>query len=345
MLLKHTQSGGGSFNPQIYIPKFQHDEETNTIASTTSNIVGDTILFITYGGGTPTDVDKFQAYYLDENNNLVYWGLVNEEYANNHEVWITAINDLIGGNQKLAVAITSDCMDEYGQPMICSIGGGGGGSGGGGATTTNPDADPEEMIMQPHPDMNTHTPVNCKIENMSVRVHNEYWVSGGSEIAIRAKLHCYNDRLYGQLFNPPTLVGHKDYTSDRYSGFIGKFIRKFSRYEVNHGSLRLVNYPLQVGWQADNTTTAPIYFDYVIFERDLFPAGRQFPMRQYRDFINPGDPLSSWAQFYRSQDPAYITNTVKNVDIYTGPSPFPTYYNNRTVNTPADNIFFDLKAF
>jgi hypothetical protein len=302
---------GANYYPQIYIPKFQHEEDMkadNNYTSTNSIILPE-IVYIYYSGDSEVDSatntnDSYAGYILDSaTNQLVYWGMVNEAYANDNEVWIISVNESVGNGGNFCPPEFVNGVNQYCPESLtgCCTGGGGGG-GGGTPPCSGPDCDPLEypsLTTPIHPDMGTHFPVNCKIENMIVREHKEHWLSGASEIAIRAKLHCHNNLEYGAAAPAP----YQPYKSDQFSNYLGKRIDKFKRREINRQTVKFVNYSLQTNWPVQFYRSDPVYFDYVIFERDLWPATKNEAIRLgRRDTYWPPYGISqAWEQFYRSK--------------------------------------------
>ena len=334
-------SDGGNYFPQIYLPKFQHEEDNNinnVTSNNTSNVDGNEILYMFYGGNAEIDTtqerESFPAYIKDASDSLIYWGQVNEEYANTHEVWVFSLNELVPNQFRLALP-AEPCEFETGQ--LCGGGGGTGGGGGGtGGGGSNPDTDPTACSRTPHPDMGYHAPVNCKIENMSLRRHNESWLSGGSEVCIRAVLNCQNNRTYGGAY--PT--ANFQYQSNQESNYLGRLIQKFTRRQVNNGTILNVNYPLQTAWPTNFPLSDPIFFDYVIFERDIWPTSLNHLSRSGRFDPAPFNQTESYDQWYRSADVNYDFGTITNNSSYPG-----QFYNGGTFGNPYYFMYFTTKAF
>lgn len=336
---------GGNYYPQIYLPKFQHDEDEglNNLGNSNTSNSTDPILFVFYGGNAEVNNtnanDNFPAYIKDANDSLIYWGTVNENYANNHEVWVISLNELVPNQSRLALP-SEPCGDEYGG--LCPGGGGGGGGSTGGSGSD--DNDPTAAARAPHPDMGYHAPVNCKIENMSIRYHYESWLAGGSEVCIRSVLNTKNNRLYGGAF--PEI--NFQYKSLQESNYLGRFINKFTRRQVNNGTIVAVNYPLETAWPTNVPASDPVFSDYVIFERDIWPTGRNFLYRQGR--ASNGNFTDPYPQWYRSSDQAYDIGTVSNnisVVNPTGPgTSFSTImYNTGQIGHPDYFIYFTTRGF
>jgi hypothetical protein len=300
---------GANYYPQIYIPKFEHEEdmkEEKNYTASTSNINQEQIVYIYYSGDSEVDSatntnDSYAGYVLDSTNNLVYWGMVNEEYANNNEVWIISMNESVGNGGDF-------CPPEYrnGAYQYCpeSIGGccGGGGGGGGGGTPpcSGPDCDPTMFAptTEPFPELG-HTKVNFRIAYMAVKDGKESWLAGRSEIAIRSVLHCHNDRELGS----PSPARQLNYTSTNTStNYLGNLIKKWKRKWVKDGEIIDINYAMQTNWQNSNHLQDPVYFDYVIFERDSWPAQKQIRERQGREdrLQNPFSIADSYRLDFRS---------------------------------------------
>ena len=299
---------GQNYFPQIYIPKMQHDEETN--ANRGNNLVGDItdIKFVPFGGELPTDNvtypgGNYPTVKIGANNTLESAGVVNELTANANEVWVVSLNETVNSLMQLP---SDPCgvNPTDGEPCPGSGGGSGGGGGTGGGTGV--DVDPAEFSRNNHPDMGTHNPLNCRINKMKITLHNERWVSGGSEVSIRARLNTINGRLYGGTSGVAS-----PYSSDQYSNYLGKLIRKFSRSEINNQDLITFNYTLQTLWPSNVPSTDPVYFDYVIFEKDNWPTGCNNGVRQdYTGF--PYFLTDSYTQYYRSSDAYYFLGSITN---------------------------------
>jgi hypothetical protein len=288
-------SNGGNYYPQIYIPTFQYNEDEGI--NNTSSLQADSIIYIFYGGNAEIDSatntgDSYRGYYMDVNGELQYWGIVNEEYANTHEVWVFSLNEVVN----TAGLLELPCYDENGMVIVCT---GGGGTGGGGPVggSSDPDNDPVESLRPTNQYVGdpTHYLVNCKIQDMIVRQHKENWLSGGSEIAIRAVLNCHNNRENGG----PAPAANTQYKSDQASHRLGKLICQVTRKKVRNQTQFTANYSLQAGWPSRYRASDPIYFDYVIFERDLWPS----PSQEYYKVMSGRNDL-----FWLS-DPTIFTPT------------------------------------
>jgi hypothetical protein len=297
--------GGSNFYPQIYIPKFQSMED-NGISLSSANSLADSsqsvvpIVHVFYAG--EAEVDSFNGdeimpgYIADASGNLVYWGLVDSTYANNNEVWIYSLNESVnnaGGycppqEIKGLSFVNPDC-----EPI------GGGGDGGGEQTCTDVDCDEFELPGNTpiFPELG-HAKTNFKIEKMTITDPKESWLSGAAEVSIRAKLHCHNNREEGKV----SPAARTPYRSKQYSNLLGKLIRKFKRKEIRRQRQIYVNYPVEYEWQYSNFTTDPIYCDFVLFERDAWPAKKNLRYVPGRNdlFQNPSITTDSWEQHYRS---------------------------------------------
>ncbi len=294
---------GANYYPQIYIPTFQHNEDENN-TNLYSALPSDSILYVFYGGNAEVDTatnieDSYPAYNLNSSGDLVYWGTVNEEYANNHEVWVFSLNEVVIGSSRLPLP----CFDNDGVNIPCGSGGGGGGTGGGtGGGSSDPDNDPAENIRPVNINVGdiTHDLVNCKIESMIVRQHKENWIAGASEIAIRAVLNCHNNRENGL----PDPAANTQYKSDQASNQLGKLISKVKRKKIKNQEMFYPNYSLQTLWPSRYRASDPIYFDYVIFERDIWPSPTQMNYRWMPGrsdlFWTSGGVTSQYELKYRS---------------------------------------------
>ena len=299
---------GSNYYPQIYIPKFEHEEdmrEEKNYTAPNTNAATEQIVYIYYSGDSEVDsatneTDSYAGYVLDSSNNLVYWGMVNEEYANDNEVWIISINESVGNggnfcppqfengvNFYCPEAINGCCTSPPPPPPPP------------GGCNGDPNCDPTMFAPTtiPFPDLG-HNKVNFKIAYMVVKDGKESWLAGRSEVAIRAVLHCHNDR---ELGNPSPAV-ERNYTSTNTANYLGNLIRKYKRREINRGTIVDINYSLQTDWQNSNHLKDPVYFDYVIFERDVWPAPKQVRVRQGREdrLQNPFSTANSYKLDYRS---------------------------------------------
>ncbi len=313
----HKRSGQRLY-PQIYIPRLQYLEDypSEKHRTETAEFVGDTI-YVFYSGDPEVDSaqgDEIYPGYKLVNGQFQYYTMVDEDYANEHEVWVLSLNETV---------------NEFGRPATpceidpcapgCPIGGcGGGGGGGGGGVDPNadPDYDPSDNLPETSefPDLG-HLKINFKIEAMRVRAFNERWLAGASEISIRAKLVCHNGRKEGI----PGGEQH-EYFSDQKANKLGKLIRKFKRKEIKNVDLVYVNYPLQSNWQCEVPSIDPVHFVYVIFERDIFPATEHRDKRYAPVSLITNEQPPSWFKLYwRSQDKNgqggeyakyYFTNTL-----------------------------------
>lgn len=224
-------------------------------------------VLVFYSGNAEVDSatgdDLYPGYHQLEDGRLQFFTWVDEDYANNHEVWIYSINESV---------------DAYGRWLMpCDMDGGcgggptGGPGPGGDPIELDPDADPTDApyARNNFPDLG-HNKVNFKIEGMRVADYKENWKSGSSEIAIRAKLTCHNGRHEGMVAG-----AQEQYSSDQYSTRLGKLIKKFKRKWVKNVEYIAVNYSLQKDWQNEEPYQDPVYFHYVIFERDHWPTAYQ----------------------------------------------------------------------
>lgn len=114
---------------------------------------------------------------------------------------------------------------------------------------------------------------------------------------------------------------------------MGKLIRNFTRREVSRSTNVTFNFILQTGWPSSSPLSDPIYFDYVIFERDSWPTGLNnldrydfsgFPYYLGNDF---------YSLKYRSSDGYYTNGKITNYQSAVSPNnTWPMYYNNSTQN-------------
>jgi hypothetical protein len=274
---------GASYFPHIFIPKFQHDSDEG-LNNSTSNIVEDDIVFAFYGGSGDSISGSHPAYYLDEDS-LKYYGLVNETFADNNEVWVFALNESLDADGKLALP----CGDED-YPCGGGGGSGGGGGGGGGGNTSNGIGD--------------GTNVNYRINKMTVRHHNESWLAGQSEVRIRAWMNYHNGRYNGDPAAP-----FQDYSTEASStDECGVLIKNVKRKDIKNWVENTVNFTLKTNWTLNIFSSTPVIFQYCIFERDLWPVG----IRTASHYPYYGESAyAGQAAFfvYRSQDNEYLTNS------------------------------------
>jgi hypothetical protein len=267
---------GEHLYPQIYIPHLQYIEDQMPGNSREQLATPDSILelpvYVFYSGDAEVDSaldEDIYPGYLLLHGSFVFSTMVDEAYANEHEVWVFSLNETVNdaGKYVLPCEVGTDCGDG-GTGGGGGGGTGGGGGGGGGVVTLGPDDDPTDAPMErkPFPELN-HNKINFKIQNMRVAVHKESWLSGASEVSIRAKLVCHNGRALGD-----PLGEQYEYTSDQYSGYRGKLIKKVKRKDIRNVELLTVNYPMQTEWQNEWPSQDPVHFIYIIFERDNWPA-------------------------------------------------------------------------
>ncbi|NOT91440.1 hypothetical protein [Ferruginibacter sp.] len=338
---------GSNFYPQIYIPKFQHEEdmkeEKNYTAPT--NVAADSIVYIYYAGDSEVDSatnenESYAGYVLNGSNQLEYWGMVNEEYANENEVWIISLNESVGNNGNFCPPQLIDGVYQYCPEAISGVCCGGGGGNDDPPPPpptgcTGPDCDPtmDAPFTVPFPDLG-HAKVNCKLERMIIKDAKESWLAGASEISIRAKLHTHNNRALGNFYP----AAEENYTSLQKSNYLGKLIKKVKRKQIRRGDDMVVNYALETNWQAQYLYSDPIFFDFVIFEKDNWPAGlnRYKPNGRIDQRAGPSVETLPWDLFYRSADhanegrntPYYTASIVNNWDYRS----FGLYYNGAVVN-------------
>ncbi len=116
-------TNGGNYYPQIYIPTFQYEEDESVNNST--SLLADSILYMFYGGNAEIDSatntsDSYPAYFLNSTGNFEYSRMVNEEYANTHEVWVFSLNEVVNS----AGRPTLPCYDPDGTMIPCGSPGG-----------------------------------------------------------------------------------------------------------------------------------------------------------------------------------------------------------------------------
>jgi hypothetical protein len=298
---------GSNFYPQIYIPKFQFKEDEgvptkpqNTI--TASSQLVEPIIYVFYGGNAEVDsssgAEIMPGYTTDANGNLVYWGMVDSAYANSHEVWVYSINETV--NNAGYVCTRPFGGINYVDPD-CNPGGGGDGGGGGNTECTGVDCDEFETSANTpfFPELG-HGKTSFKIEKMTIKDPKESWLSGAAEVSIRAKLHCHNNRKEGAVYP----AEQTDYRSKQYSSLVGKQIYKFKRKDIRQQNQIYVNYTVEEDWQYSNFYKDPIYCDFVIFEKDAWPAKKNLRNGEGRNdlFQSPSITTTSWKQNYRSAE-------------------------------------------
>jgi hypothetical protein len=286
--------------PQIYIPMYQYLEDNNRNAARTSTEEEPVLVF--YSGNPDVDSSHNETLpgYKLVNDELVYFTMVNEEYANEHEVWVFNINEVVDEEGRIIPSL----LDENPE-------------GDGGTPTGGYDDDPEDAPSKfvPFPELG-HNKINFKIQYMRVRNPKESWLSGSSEIAIKAKLVCHNGRDLGL----PYPAEKKEYSSDQYSNKLGKLIIKVKRKDVKEQNILTVNYPLQTNWQNYEPQQDPVHFMYVMFERDPWPA-KAWEIDKYSQNSPyfPNDPhpgkFTLWYRSSENFDPTpyanyHFTNTL-----------------------------------
>jgi hypothetical protein len=309
---------GNSYYPHIYIPRLLKEEKNLNARETDDYVTEDDPPTYTFYGGDDPEVETYASSYtnltypgyaLNTSSQLEYVGQIDEAYADENEVWVLAINESV---------------DDHAQLLANS------GDGTVAPSCTDVDCDlAENSSNTPIFDNSAgHATVNCKIVDMVIKDPKEGWVSGAAEVSIRAKLSCYNDRERGMPDPAQTL----HYRSNQYSNLLGKLIRKFKRKEIKHQDIINVNYTLQTDWPNGFPLIDPIYFDYVIFERDAWPAASRPNTRYGRsDQLNTSLPnADNWEQKYRSDEKngytwhfPYSVGSFVNSTFF---SPYPSQY-------------------
>ena len=251
--------------PQIYIPKFQFQEDAGIEIRSELEHENEEPLIVFYTGNADVDSstleDVLPGYKLI-GGELIYERMVDEEYANLNEVWVFYLNETVDENGKLPVPCDVDPC-RTGCPLAGSVECGGSGGGG---SIDGPDDDPTDgpLARNDFPDLN-HNKITFGIQFMNVRNPKESWVAGASEVSVRAKLVCHNGRHLG-------IPGdyQEEYSSDQFSNYLGKLVRKIRRNELNE--VLTLNFILQTQWQNEVPSQDPVHFIYVLFERDIWPA-------------------------------------------------------------------------
>jgi hypothetical protein len=266
---------GQHLYPQIYIPRLQYVEDNGGSVSVSDNIEEEDTVFVFYSGDA--EVDSAQGNEVYPGYKIVdgeyeFYTMVDEAYANENEVWVFSLNEIVDPLGRIPVPCeVNPCATGCPEAGSPSCGGGGGGGGGtGGEPTGDPDDDPTDAPAErvDFPELG-HTKTNFKMTSMKVFQFKETWVAGASEVTIRAKLLCHNGRAMGVAG-----AEKKEYTSDQYSNYLGKLIKKVKRKLIKDTVLIPLNFPLQTNWQNQVITQDPIHFFYVIFERDKWPASK-----------------------------------------------------------------------
>lgn len=298
---------GQHLYPQIYIPRLQYLEDNpNSKSAVSSRIEEDTTteepVYVFYSGNAEVDsADANEVWpgYKLVNDQYVFYTMVDEDYANEHEVWVFSLNESPEYNRQTVPCEIDPCAP--GCPLNGTPECGGSGGGGGGIDPTgDPDDDPTDAPSPrvDFPDLG-HQRTNFKIHQMRVKDHRERWLAGASEISIKAKLTCHNGRELGQINGQ-----QKEYSSDQYANKLGKLIKKVKRKDIRNLELLTVNYPLQTNWQNQDPNQDPIYFIYTIFERDIFPSTEHRDNDRYCpiSLISNQPPPGPFTLFWRSQD-------------------------------------------
>jgi hypothetical protein len=266
------ERSGEHLYPQIYIPRLQYledypEERRNAVSRTETETPAEDPVYVFYSGDPEADsasMNEIWPGYKLVNGQYQFFTMVDETYANEHEVWVFSLNETVNAAGLLPVPCEVDpCAPG------CPLSGSpdcGGGTGGG--TAGGPDDDPTDAPSRQilFPELG-HNKINFKMTSMKVHQHKETWVAGASEVAIRAKLVCHNGRDMGVAG-----AARKEYSSDQYSNYLGKKIKKVKRKDIKDGIRISLDYSLQTNWQNQIINQDPIHFFYVIFERDKWPA-------------------------------------------------------------------------
>lgn len=280
---------GRNFYPQIYIPKLLQDEENsiNNFTSQTNNVgEDDSVKIVIYGGDSIPNNSSliYPGYIVDTDGDLIDWGFINEEYANDHNVWVFSLNEVVDDQGRLMLP-PCDPSD----PDCTGSGGGGGGT---------PPA-PSSIIGIN--DLSNGIGLNFRINKIKVKQHKENWLAGQSEVSINAWSNCRNGRVAGSASAP-----FQDYLTDvTYSDSKGILIKNVKRRDVKDQTEFTINYHLNTNWTVDNFNTKPIIFQYVIFEKDNWPTGERtrahFPYNGESPYLNQSALFT-----FRSADDEYF---------------------------------------
>ena len=302
------ERSGEYLYPQIYIPRFQYLEDNSSLNRTEVDTTEE-LVYDFYSGDAEVDSaqnDEVWPGYKLINGAYEFYTMVDEDYANEHEVWVFSLNE----------------SPEYARPALpcdidpcapgCPLEGCTGGGGGGGGGEVDPDDDPTDgpilSRFEPFPELG-HQKINFKLDEMRVYNGKEKWTAGKSEIAIKAKLVCHNGRVEGLHY--PAL--QKEYSSDQFSNKLGKLIIKVKRKDVKDHTYLYPDYTLQANWQVGTPTVDPVDFMYIMFERDIWPA-RAWKMDKYARIspFYPGEPATDkftlWIRSSQQYDPTPYGN-------------------------------------
>jgi hypothetical protein len=283
---------GSKIYTQIYIPKYK-DYINNNRQLIEPEIEEPILVFYTGNAEVDSSQNQILPGYKFINGELTFFNMIDENYADNNEVWVISVNEVVdlNGNYKLP----NPCELDFENPC-----GGGGGSEGGGGGSYDDDPTDAPSAIPIFPELN-HPKENFKIPNMVIKNPKESWVSGASEISIKAKLTCHNGRERGYRFPASQL----EYRSKQYSNRLGCLIKKVKRKDVKNRTNLFVNFTMQDNWQTAVGDQDPIFFDYLIFERDPWPAKMWTPTvfgarSDYRFLSDPSTYFYSMQ--YRSSD-------------------------------------------
>ena len=299
-LLKRS---GERLYPQIYIPHYQFIEDypstkgSSALRTEEDPFIEDPVL-VFYSGNAEVDsanANEVWPGYKLVGGQLQFYIMVDEAYANEHEVWVFSLNETVNSQGRVPVPCDIDPCG-VGCPLPPEGCGGGGGGGG----TGSPDDDPTDAPAPrvDFPDLG-HNKINFKIQYMRLRdLTREHWIAGAAEVSIRAKLVCHNGRKEG------VPGGEKwEYSSDQYSNLLGKLIKKIKRKQIKDQELLTLNYPLQTNWQNEVGIQDPVHFIYTIFERDIFPSTKHIDVRYaLNSLITNETAPGPFNLYYRSQD-------------------------------------------
>ncbi len=184
----------------------------------------------------------------------------------------------------------------------------------------------------------TNAVINCRIQKMTVKHHKESWVAGKSEVAIRAARWTWNGTSNGGSGSQVD-IGSNNTSFD----FRGHLIREFKRKEVNNQDEKTIHYTLQTNWAKNNFYSDPVWFGYVIFERDNWPTG----LRTHHVNI-PSAPVTTpryWT--YRSADDYYSIGTIYNMgpNFWSGPYWWQSVGHSNSMAPNLSGIKFNVQEF
>lgn len=267
---------GHNYYPQIFIPRLEADvaqKQKFTVSVDGGTNTEDQPIYVFYDGNE--EINAVEGY-VNSNGELQRLGfLIDEEFADDNEVWVLSLNENVDDFGNYSAAPISEIAFESTPPP-------------------GPPADP--------------TNISYQIGELGISCLKESWLAGKSDVAIRATRLTWNGKADGNY-----LAASVDYGSQRTIGdFRGVMIHQFLRSEVWNGAeyqRKALKFSLEQNWKLSSWFTQPVIYSYVIFERDNWPTALKTTV--INPFFANFGSNNAYQRFFtfRSADPEYIVGS------------------------------------